>query len=156
MTTKKTTIIFTVAASLILFILTLTQYGNLLELLLPKIENLHYQTVEHGSIFKHGLFFTIIIGLLPAFLYLTWRLARIEILNRRIISTFVVMLCMVLAILLRQQLIKSTLKGITNIKTQSGEPIYNSLTIENLHFEYYVLIGLILGCILSFITLRAK
>ncbi len=49
MTNKKTTLILTIMTSIVLFILTLTQFGKLFELLLPKIENLQYQTSEMGS-----------------------------------------------------------------------------------------------------------
>jgi len=156
MTNKKTTLILTIVTSIVLFILTLTIFGKFFELLLPKIKNLQYQTTEMSSQFRLVLFFSIVIGLAPILLYLTWRLARIEITKRRIFSGLIVMVFMVIAIIFRQQLIKSTFKGLTNLKTQTGETIYNSFAIENLHFEYYLLGGLIFGCIVSFFTLRDK
>jgi len=156
MTNKKTTLILTIITSIVLFTLTLTQFGKLFELLLPKIENLQYQTSEIGSQFRLVLFFSIVIGLTPILLYMTWRLARIEIKKRRIFSGLIVIVFMVLAIVLRQQLIKSTFKSLTNLKTQTGETIYNSFAIENLHFEFYLFGGLILGCIVSFFTLKDK
>lgn len=156
MTNKKTTLILTIVTSIVLFILIFSTFGKLFELLLPQIENLQYQTAEMSSQFRLALFFSLVIGLAPILLYLTWRLARIEMTTRRIFSGLIVIVFMVIGILFRQQLIKSTFKKLTNLKTQTGETIYNSFAIENLHFEYYLLGGLILGCIVSFFTLRDK
>lgn len=156
MKNKKTTLILTIITSIVLFILTLTQFGKLFEILLPKIENLQYQTSEMGSQFRLVLFFSIVIALTPILLFITWRIARIEIIKRRILSGIIVIVLMILAIVLRQQLIKSTFKSLTNLKTQTGETIYNSIAIENLHFEYYLLGGLILGCMVSFFVLKNK
>ena len=154
MTNKKTTLILTIVTSIVLFILTLTIFGDFFELLIPKIENLQYQTTEISSQFRLALYFSIAIGLVPIFLYLTWRLARIKTTKRKVFSGIIVIVFMFISIIFRQQLIKSTFKGLTNLKTQTGETIYNSIAIENLHFEYYLLGGLILGCIVSFVTLK--
>jgi len=125
-------------------------------LLLPKIENLNYQTSEIGSTYKLAIFFSFVIGLAPVLLYMTWRLARIELTKRRIISGLIVTVFMVISIVLRQQIIKLACNRITNLKTETSETIYNTFSIENLHFEYYLFGCLILGCIVSFYTLRDK
>lgn len=155
MTNKKAALVIIITTSLVLFILTLTQFSKLFDLLLPKIENLQYQTNEIGSQFKLGLFFSIVIGLTPIFLYLTWQLGRIEIIKRRMYSGLIVVGFMTISIILRQQVIKWTYK-LTNLETQTEETIHNSFAIENLNFEYYLLVGLILGCIVSFLSLRDK
>lgn len=152
MANNKITLILTIFASLVLFILTFTQFGKLFELLMPKFENFQYQTTEIGSQFKFALFFSIVIGLTPILLYLTWRLGRIEKTKRRMFSGLIVVVFMTVSIVLRQQFFIR----LTNLKTQSGETIYNSFTIENLYFEYYLLGGLVLGCIVSFFSLKDK
>lgn len=136
--------------------MTLTTFAKLLEFLLPKIENLHYQANEMNSPIRLALYFSCVIGVVPMFLYLTWRIARIEITKRRVISGLIVMIFMVTSIIIRQQLIQSTFKGLTHVKTQTGESINMSFAIENLHFEYYLMGGLILGCIVSAFTLRKQ
>jgi len=156
MTNKKTTLVLTIITSIVLFILTFSQFGKLFELILPKIENIQFYSSEMDSQFKLGLFFSIVIGLSPILLYLTWRLARIEITKRRMYSGLIVVVFMIISIVLRKQFIKLTFKGQSNMATQTGETIYNSFAIENLNFEYYLLFGLILGCIVSFIFLRNK
>ncbi|MDP2161033.1 MAG: hypothetical protein Q8K02_11160 [Flavobacterium sp.] len=119
---------------------------------MPKIENLQYKTTEIGSQFKLALFFSIVIGLMPILLYLTWRLGRIEKTKRRMFSGLIVIFFMTISIVLRQQFFIR----LTNLKTQSGETIYNSFGVENLNFEYYLLGGLVLGCIVSFFSLKDK
>ena len=63
---------------------------------------------------------------------------------------------MTLAVFLRQQLIKSTFDGLTNLKNPSGETIHNSFPIENLNFEYYLLGGLVLGCVMTYFMFKGK
>lgn len=156
MTNKKTTLVLTILTSLVLFILTFTQFGKLLEFLMPRIENLQYQTTDIGSQFKLAIFFSIVIGLTPILLYLTWRLGRIEKTKRRTYSGLIVIGFMAISVALRQYLIKSSFSGLTNLKTQTGETIYGSFAIENLNFENYLLGGLILGCIVSYLFLKDK
>jgi len=156
MVNNKTTLILIIFTSLVLFILTFTQFGKLFELIMPKIENLQYQTTEIGSQFKLALFFSIVIGLMPILLYLTWRLGRIEKTKRRMFSGLIVIVFMTISIVLRQQFIKLTFNRLTNLKTQTGETIYNSFGVENLNFEYYLLGGLVLGCIVSFFSERQR
>ena len=154
--TDKKTLLPVILSSIVLFILTLIQFEKLFLQIIPRIENLQFQTTNIGSQFKLGLFFSIIIGLIPILLYLTWRIGRIEIKKRRIFSGLIVITFMTIAIIFRQQLIKLKFQGLINLKTQTGETIYNSLNIEDLHFEYYLFGGLILGCIVSFFSLKTN
>ena len=156
MTNKKITLVLTILTSLVLFILTFTQFGKLLEFLMPRIENLQYQTTDIGSQFKLAIFFSIVIGLTPILLYLTWRLGRIENTKRRTYSGLIVVVFMAISVALRQYLIKSTFSGLTYLKTQTDETIYSSFALENLNFENYLLGGLILGCIVSYLFLKDK
>ena len=156
MTNKKITLVLTILTSLVLFILTFTQFGKLLEFLMPRIENLHYQTADIGSQFKLAIFFSIVIGLTPILLYLTWRLGRIENAKRRTYSGLIVVVFMAISVALRHFLIKSTFSGLTYLKTQTDEAIYSSFALENLNFENYLLGGLILGCIVSYLFLKDK
>ena len=156
MTKNKTTLIVIIVSSIVLFILTLTQFENFFELLIPNIENIRYETTKIDTFFRLALFFSAVFGLFPILLYLTWQLAKIETTKRRIFSGLIITLCIVLAVLLRQTLIKSTFNGLINLKTQTGETIHNSFNIENLDFEYYLLGGLILGCVVSFFTFKEK
>ena len=156
MTKQKRTLLLTILSAFVLFVFTFTQVGFIFHLLLPKIENLHYQTTEMGVQFKLSFYISIVIGLIPILLYLTWRLTPITKLKSKTISGLIVIAMMALAVIIRQQLIKSTFNGLTNLKTASGETIYNSFPIENLNFEYYLLGGLILGCVLTYFMFKGK
>lgn len=154
MTNKKTTLFLTILTSLVLFILTFTQFGKLLEFLMPRIENLQYQATDIGSQFKLAIFFSIVIGLTPILLYVTWRLGRIEKTKRRIYCGLIVVVFMAISVALRQYLIKSTFSGPTDLKAQTDGTIYRSFALENLNFENYLLGGLILGCVFSYLFLK--
>ena len=156
MTNKKTTLVLTILTSLVLFILTFTQFAKLFQFLMPRIENLQYQTTDIRSPFKLEIFFSIVIGLTPILLYLTWRLGRIEKTKRRIFSGLIVIGFIAISVALRHYLIKSSISGLTNLKTQTGETIYRSFAIEDLNFENYLLGGLILGCMVSYLFLKDK
>ena len=154
MTNKKTTLFLTILASLVLFILTFTQFKKLLEFLMPRTENLQYHYTHITTQFKLTLFFSIIIGLTPLFLILTWRLGRIDKTVRRIYSGFIVVFLMSISIALKYYLVKLTLYRITDLKTKTSETINNSFAIEDLNFESYLLAGLILGCIVSYFLFK--
>lgn len=156
MTNKKTTLVLTILTSLVLFILTFTQFEKLFQFLMPRIENLQYQTTDIRTQFKLEIFFSIVIGLTPILLYLTWRLGRIEKTKRRTFSGLIVIGFIAISVAIRHYLIKSSLSGLTNLKTQTGETIYHSFAIEDLNFENYLLGGLILGCMVSYLFLKDK
>lgn len=156
MTNKKTTLVLTILTSLVLFILTFTQFGKLFDFLIPRIENLQYETTNMTSHFKIAIFLSIIIGLTPILLYLTWRLGRIEKTKSRIYSGLIVIGFMAVSVVARQNLIRLSLYGLTNLKTQTGETTYCSFAIENLNFENYLLGGLVLGCIVSYLFLKKQ
>ena len=156
MKNNSTQIILTIISAIVLFLLTITQFGNLFTLLLPKIDNLMFSPTSIGGQFRIRLLFSMVVGLTPISIYLTWRLSPISNTKKKTISGLIILVSMAFAIFLRQQSIKSAYSGMTNLKNQTSEIIFNSFSIENLHFEYYLLIGLILGCVVSFFTLKDK
>lgn len=93
--TNKKTFILTIITSIVLFILAFMQFGEIFDLILPKVENLKYQVTENP--FRIQLLFSMVIGLTPVFLHATWRIARIEIPIRRIFSALIVIASMFLA-----------------------------------------------------------
>jgi hypothetical protein len=123
---------------------------------MSRIENLQYQATDIGSQFKLAIFFSIVIGLTPILLYVTWRLGRIEKTKRRIYSGLIVVVFMAISVALRQYLIKSTFSRPTDLKAQTDGTIYSSFALENLNFESYLLGGLILGCVVSYLFLKDK
>lgn len=72
------------------------------------------------------------------------------------LSGLIVIFCMTISIVLRLLIIKSTINKPTDLETQTGQTIYNSFAVAHLNFEYYLLGGLILGCIVSFLSFRDK
>ena len=121
---------------------------------MPEVENTQYQTTKLGSQFKIRLINSIINGLIPMFLYLTWKFGRIEQKSRRILSGLIITPFIAIAILIRQQLIKSSIVTLANLKSETGENIYNVINMENLNFEYYLLGGVVIGCVVSYFSLR--
>ncbi|MET4141007.1 hypothetical protein [Pedobacter sp. UYP1] len=154
MKNNKTLIVLTIVSSIILFILTMTQFWKLFGLLLPEIENLKYNSTSLTGQFRTTLFFSAVIGLAPILLYLTWLLASVRTTKNRIVSIFIVFTFMIISTIWRQQTIKSAFTEIPDLKTQSEETVYSTVSIENLNFEYYLLGGLILGCMVSYLITK--
>lgn len=132
------------------------QFRNLFEMILPNIKNLKYQTSNLNGLFKLRLYFSIVVGLAPILLYITWILAPITNTKNRIFSGLIVIVFMIVAIVFRQMTIISTFNKLTNLKTETGETISNFFPMDNLHFEYYIFCGLLLSCILNFVMFKDK
>ena len=150
---SKTTIILTIIISILLFVLGFIIFGDIYEFILPKVDNGFYQVTELNGPFMSSLIFSITLGLTPVLLLLTWQLAPIILKSKKITSIVTVVVCMTLAILVRQQMIKSYFSRLT---TLSGEKLKVSYPMNQVNFEYYLLGGLCIGCIISYFLFKQK
>lgn len=152
----NTTIILTILVSIGLFVFGIFSFGNIYETLLPKVDNGFYQVTELDGQFKTSLIFSLVLSLTPIFIWLTWRVASITLIRNRIFSILTVVVCMILAILLRQQSIKFYFRGLSSHENASSDNIRMNYPIDTVHFEYYLLGGLCVGCIISYFLFRQK
>ncbi len=148
----KTTILLTIAFSVALFVLGIFIYGQYPELLLPKVNGGFYQVTEITGSFKATFMFSLILSLTPLSLYLVWRFSPIISYNKKLLSVGIVLACMALAIIGHQQMIKSYFISLLN----RVDNISVSYPLNEVHFDYYLFLGLCVGCCISFFSLRQK
>ncbi|GEM_PF-1145400 len=142
--------------SITLFITSYFLVPKISNLLIPKIENLRFYSTSLNEQFKLHLYFSIIIGIAPILLYFTWRLAKINNKSQKILSFLFVFIFMAISIFTRQQILKYKFKNLPNLRTETDEIIINSFHIKNLNYEFYLLIGLLLGCVTSYLIFKNK
>lgn len=146
------TLLLIIITSLVLFVLTIIQFDKIFELLLPKIENVSLISNSLHSSFSIGLLFSIVVALAPILVYITWRVSPISTIKNKMLSSFLIVLFMMLSIIIRQQTIKMN-SQLSNPNDGNPQIVY---PIEKAHFEYFLFGGLVIGCVLSYITLRDK
>jgi hypothetical protein len=156
MTSKKTTLILAIVVAVILFISQCTSYGNIFQLLLPDNARGRLIATTMGGHFQVTLFFAAVVALMPILLCLTWFLARIETTKGRLTSAFIVLLFSVSALALKRKLVKSGIEYLISIETNSQGTVSASIPIDKLHYDYYLLGGILVGCIVSFFALKGK
>ena len=153
---NKLTFIFTFAISLLLFILTFSQFGKLFEILLPDLGNTVYQENNINSQFRIALSFSIILSLTPILLLITWKIAPITYSVNKLYSVLISVVIITLVIVFRKQTLTSNYSQLLNLKTQRDELIKFAVSIENLNYEYFLLGGLLISCVLSYFILKDK
>ena len=143
---SKTTIILTILISIALFVVGFFSFGNINEALLPKVDNCYYQVAELGGQFKTLLVFAFILSLTPICIWATWRVAPIILNRHRVFSILTVVSCMTVAILVRQQSIRSYFSKLISFVGSTSGSLMLTYPIDKVHFEYYLLGGLCTGC----------
>jgi len=152
----KTTITLTIAFSIAFFILGILTFGQLLELLLPRIDGITYSVTEIGGGFRAKLLFSLALGLAPLSLFLVWRLTPIASANKKLISIGIVLACMIIALIFRQQMLRVYFTMLPNSSTITMDRVSLSYPINEVHFEYYLFLGLCTGIFISVFSFRKK
>lgn len=111
---------------------------------------------EFGGPFYTKLLFSLVLGLTPVFIFLTWRLSPIVSRNRKLASVLTVVLFMILSIIVRQQILISYFTRLTKSFNSALDKVNVSYPVDHFNFEYYLFGGLIMGCLISLFLLRQK
>ena len=151
-----TTNILILLFSVALFILGFFTFSSLFEVILPKIDGGFYQVTEHGELFRTSIIFSLVLGLTPFLIHITWRYSPILNKKRKIVCVLTVVISMLIAIIIRQQMLKSYFVSQTNNFPPNIEKLHLSYPMKDVNIEYYLLGGLISGCLISFLLLRQK
>ncbi|MFN5985150.1 MAG: hypothetical protein ACK46Y_10655 [Fluviicola sp.] len=153
MKSNSATLISTLVISILLFILTFLKFDSILKALIPS--GITISVLEVGGMFKQMFFFSLMVGITPILVYLTWRIAPIKSFFRRSTSVLIVILSMILALVLRKEQLKLVNEPFSNFK--NDEIIFsNTLAHDSLHFEYYLLSAILISCFLCGIILKEK
>ena len=156
MNKNKKALLISIAIASVLFLAAFLQFGTLLSVLLPKHEHITYATSRFGSQFRIGLSFSLMLSLAPILLYFTWQRSGIQSIRKRSLSIVFLLVSMAISLLIRRQLLLTSLQEVSLVKSSTAENITISIPLENVHFEWYLLAGLIVGALLSSILLKEK
>jgi hypothetical protein len=139
-----------IISSLILFIAGLYTYGLFFQFVLPKDGSLIVLNNSLNEHFKNHIFYSIILGLIPISIYLTWKFCEIRSNKNRIITTLIILFFIVSALLINLYLMHLASNFVISDK------ILNTVTVDSFKFIQYMLGGLIFGMLISLIIFRPK
>lgn len=150
----KGTVFLTITISFILFLVCFITYGNIYDFMLPKVENVSYQTTELNQLFLQSLVFSVSIATIPVLLLLIWRFSPITSKNKKIASIATVIFCILATALIRVQIIKNYLKMLVSNVNSLNDKALVSYPINRVYFEYYIILGICIGCVVSHFLFR--
>lgn len=156
MKNSKTKILLAFFISLILFLSVYYTFGDLFEFMLPKVDNGYYSSTNFFEQFRIVLLSSLTFGLIPFFALLTWRITPIVSKKEKIISILIVLTSMALAILVRQQMIRSYFSSMARGLNSASEKVTINYPLSKINFEYYLFTGLCIGCIISYVVFKQK
>ena len=141
---------------LLLFYLVFLFAGDMIEALLPKVEGAAFQAGSVQDPFYSVFKFSIAIALVPALCWLTWKITPVTTNKARIVSFAIILGGIFIAIMTRRVMIRSDLENMA-LLNKGAYPKYGvSMPMTHLHFDYYLLGGALLGCIISYFIYRNK
>lgn len=152
----KKTIFFALLLSISLFALGIFTFEEFIYLVLPEAGGVSYHFTDLDSELLTTLSFSLAIGLLPILILVTWVLAPIIKVNKKCGSVLIVLICMVLAVFARKQMLSSYFIGASENFSLSPNKIDMGYLIDQTNFEYYIFLGGCIGCLISYLLLREK
>jgi hypothetical protein len=156
MKNSKTILTVTLLLAIFLFVLGKVFFVQIFEFFEPKIEGITFEIIEHNRTLKTSLLLSLILAFIPISISLTWRIASITSLFKKLIAIVISLLFISIGIWLRHQGIKSFFtRSVKNIVSSNGN---RSVTypLDPVAYVYYMLIGLIVGCITTYILFRKR
>ena len=139
-------------SSVVIFIASLSAFPQLLALLEPNIEGIVF--VIKGNV--TAFFFSAGLALIPVLVVATWRISRITLLHRKILSVLFVVSSIAAALFARHQQVKIFFNHVVRplLLASDKKPVLYPIDPRN--FSYYLIGGLLAGCCLSYLFLRQK
>jgi hypothetical protein len=150
---SRRTIFFTVAISAIIVFLGVYLFSYYYDVLLPDVEGTDYQVIDFDGPFLNSLFFSMLVALIPIASMLTWKAASIIESDKRFWTIVIITICVILAIIVRYQIVKAYLLGLKKDAAENFEIIY---PVNQLNYEYYMIGATCIGCLISYLLFRHK
>jgi len=151
---KTTQAIFiTLGSAIALTIVGIMSYDTIAALLLPKMDHMQFTVTVIGTQFSNAIWFGMVCGLLPIALYSIWLATHTKENRKKLLSTILILVCMLTALITRYFVIKSAAQKI-NISQENIT--MNTYDMNNLHYALYLFFGLLAGTLISFIILKRK
>lgn len=148
----KRTILYCIASSIILLIVSFYFNDRIFDFILSFFEGGHLQFVVHefNSPFLAALKLSVSIGIIPLLLLIVLLAGQITSYRKRLFSVLIIVGCIALAIMMNVFRISSYEIEMTKLPAQITFPF------EELFFEYAIAIGSILGSAISYFIFRKR
>ncbi|MEX6690101.1 hypothetical protein QTN47_21510 [Danxiaibacter flavus] len=122
----------------------------------PQIDGITFQIIEHKSTITTSTAFSLLLFSIPIFILLTWQIARINSFNKRVASVLLMLTFIVLAIFARHQQVKTYFTTVVKPALLTHGKASIIYPIDPINFIYYMLAGLITGCLLAFVFFKQR
>ena len=129
-------------------------FGQFLQILLPKFDNGFYSVESIPDQYRQTVLFSIVFGCIPLFIALTWKFGRIKSNNSRIKSLTIVIASLILFVIFKREWIKFDLSNATIKSITYPHAKISAYPLDQAGYTLYILTGLIVGCVLSYLVLR--
>jgi len=146
----------TLPLSVIFFMSGLLIYGPFFKFCEPGIEGISFQITDTGKVFQTSILFSLVLALIPVLIWLTWRLGGIVSAGKKAASLFTVLAFAFLAILARRLAVKTYFNKVVKPAIGANENNRVIYPINPVNFVYFILAGLIVGCVVSYLLFRKK
>lgn len=148
----KRTTLYCIVSSVILFIGSFLLRGTISNFFLSLFNesNLDFAVYQVNGYCIRDLKVSTGIGLTPLLLMAAWVLGSITSFRKRSFSVLIVLVCIALAIVFNVYRINSHQMAISPL----GTPI--PFPIEKLYFEYAIIIGAVVGSVISYVIFRKR
>ena len=146
--TRRTIIISGILA-ITLFIVGFLSWGKILISILPELDGGSYQRLELFSGFTSCLLFGFTLALIPIGSVWLWKAGSIISTRKRMLSILVMVAGMIISVFLRRELIKF-------VTVPIDYNIQLNVPIEQVKFDFYALVGVILGGVVAWLLFREK
>ena len=156
MTRSKTIFLCTLLISIALLALGQFLFADIFKLFEPQIEGISFQIAESKAVVKTSVLFSLLLFLIPVFIILSWRLAHITSLNKKIASALFIIIFITIGIFARHQEVKIYFTTVVKPALLTNGRTSVIYPIDPINFVYYMFAGLITGCTLAFIFFRQR
>lgn len=153
---SKTIYVPTLILSVTLFILGQVLFVNTFKLFEPQIDGIFFQITEHNATLKTSIIFSFLLFVIPVFIVLTWRLAHITSFRKKIASALFILIFITIGIFMRHQEVKTYFTTVVRPALLTKDKTSITYPIDPINFVYYMLAGLITGCVLTFVFFRQR
>jgi hypothetical protein len=154
---RSITIFFwTLLSSIALFAIGQILFVTAFKFFEPQVDGILFQITEHSAAVKTSVLFSSTLALIPVLMVLTWRLAHIIELNKKIASALVILIFIVTGIFARHQEVKIYFTTVVKPAVLTNGRTSMTYPIDPVNFVYYIFSGLCIGCIVSYILFKKK
>src|SRR6478736_3054336 len=142
-----TNILLLLSSTFVLFLAGMMFFESFFDMMLPKVDNAFYEADIFP--FRTVWLFSIAMASSALLLFLVWKIAGIQKINYKITSVLIVLLFALLGIIIRHYIIKGILGKLVKEKSVLEMQFTASFPVSRLYFEWYLLAGIVMGCVIS-------